>query len=109
MTTVLLRRAALEGAVTDVLVGDGIVTAIIPARTAVQGLAALAVVDFDKGLRENAIGMTGAAVATRHGAVSIAAREVLTWAGSAWLIKWVPVYAVHPRPRALPPPAVQDP
>ncbi|MFC7486829.1 DAK2 domain-containing protein [Knoellia sp. CPCC 206453] len=61
---------------------DGIVTAIIPARTAVQGLAALAVVDFDKGLRENAIGMTGAAVATRHGAVSIASREVLTWAGS---------------------------
>ena len=26
--------------------------------------------------------MTGAAVATRHGAVSIASREVLTWAGS---------------------------
>lgn len=61
---------------------DGVVTAIIPARTAVQGLAALAVVDFDKGLRENAIGMTSAAVATRHGAVSIASREVLTWAGS---------------------------
>lgn len=61
---------------------DGIVTAIIPARTAVQGLAALAVVDFTKGLRENAISMTGAAVATRHGAVSIASREVLTWAGS---------------------------
>lgn len=61
---------------------DGIDTAIIPARTAVQGLAALAVVDFTKGLRENAIGMTSAAVATRHGAVSIASREVLTWAGS---------------------------
>lgn len=61
---------------------DGIVTAIVPARTAVQGLAALAVVDFDKGLRENAISMTSAAVATRHGAVSIASREVLTWAGS---------------------------
>lgn len=61
---------------------DGIDTAIIPARTAVQGLAALAVVDFDKGLRENAIAMTGAAVSTRHGAVSIASREVLTWAGS---------------------------
>lgn len=61
---------------------DGVVTAIVPARTAVQGLAALAVVDFDKGLRENAISMTSAAVATRHGAVSIASREVLTWAGS---------------------------
>ncbi|MEO6021043.1 MAG: DAK2 domain-containing protein [Knoellia sp.] len=61
---------------------DGLVTVIVPARTAVQGLAALAVVDFDKGLRENAISMTGAAVATRHGAVSIASREVLTWAGS---------------------------
>lgn len=60
---------------------DGIVTAIVPARTAVQGLAALAVVDFDRGLRENAIAMTGAAVSTRHGAVSIASREVLTWAG----------------------------
>ncbi|KGN36712.1 DAK2 domain-containing protein [Knoellia subterranea] len=61
---------------------DGIDTAIVPARTAVQGLAALAVVDFDKGPRENAISMTSAAVATRHGAVSIASREVLTWAGS---------------------------
>lgn len=61
---------------------DGLVTAIIPARTAVQGLAALAVVDFTKGLRENAISMTGAAVSTRHGGVSIASREVLTWAGS---------------------------
>jgi DAK2 domain fusion protein YloV len=61
---------------------DGIDTAIIPARTAVQGLAALAVVDLGKGLRENAITMTGAAVSTRHGAVSIASREVLTWAGS---------------------------
>jgi len=61
---------------------DGVDTAIIPARTAVQGLAALAVVDFDRGLRENAIAMTGAAVSTRHGAVSIASREVLTWAGS---------------------------
>ncbi|KRE41938.1 DAK2 domain-containing protein [Knoellia sp. Soil729] len=61
---------------------DGIDTAIIPARTAVQGLAALAVVDFDRGLRENVIAMTGAAVSTRHGAVSIASREVLTWAGS---------------------------
>jgi len=60
---------------------DGVVTAIVPARTAVQGLAALAVVDFDRGLRENAIAMTGAAVSTRHGAVSIATREVLTWAG----------------------------
>ena len=60
---------------------DGIVTAIVPARTAVQGLAALAVVDFERGLRENAIAMTGAAVSTRHGAVSIASREVLTWAG----------------------------
>jgi dihydroxyacetone kinase-like predicted kinase len=60
---------------------DGVVTALVPARTAVQGLAALAVVDFERGLRENAIAMTGAAVATRHGAVSIASREVLTWAG----------------------------
>ena len=60
---------------------DGLVTAIVPARTAVQGLAALAVVDLSGGLRENAIAMTGAAVATRHGAVSIASREVLTWAG----------------------------
>ena len=46
-----------------------------------QGLAALAVVDLGKGLRENAISMTSAAVATRHGAVSVASREVLTWAG----------------------------
>lgn len=60
---------------------DGIVTAIIPSRTAVQGLAALAVVDWARGLQENAIAMAGAASATRHGAVSVASREVLTWAG----------------------------
>ncbi|PRY63245.1 hypothetical protein BCF74_10278 [Knoellia remsis] len=60
---------------------DGLTTAIVPARAAVQGLAALAVVDPAKGLRENAIAMTSAAGATRHGAVTIASREVLTWAG----------------------------
>jgi DAK2 domain fusion protein YloV len=60
---------------------EGTATAIVPARTAVQGLAALAVFEHDKGLRENAIAMTSAASATRHGAVSVASREVLTWAG----------------------------
>ena len=61
--------------------GEGPATAIVPARTAVQGLAALAVFEHAKGLRQNAIAMTSAASATRHGAVSVASREVLTWAG----------------------------
>ena len=60
---------------------DGVDTHVVPARTTVQALAALAVLDPAKPVHANAVAMTSAAVSTRHGAVSIASKEALTWAG----------------------------
>lgn len=61
--------------------GEGIDTHVVPARTTVQALAALAVLDPARAVHANVLAMTGAAVATRHGAVSVASKEALTWAG----------------------------
>ena len=61
--------------------GAGIDAHVVPARTTVQALAALAVLDPGRSVHANVVSMTGAAVATRHGAVSIATKEALTWAG----------------------------
>jgi hypothetical protein len=61
--------------------GAGIDAHVVPARTTVQALAALAVLEPGKSVHANVVAMTGAAVATRHGAVSVATKEALTWAG----------------------------
>jgi uncharacterized protein len=61
--------------------GDGVDAHVVPARTTVQALAALAVLDPARPVHANVVAMTGAAVATRHGAVSVATKEALTWAG----------------------------
>ncbi|MGG5258503.1 DAK2 domain-containing protein [Phycicoccus avicenniae] len=61
--------------------GDGLEVHVVPARTTVQALAALAVLDPERSVHANVVAMTGAAVATRHGAVSVATKEALTWAG----------------------------
>ena len=61
--------------------GSGIDVHVVPARTTVQALAALAVLDPGRSVHTNVVSMTGAAVATRHGAVSVATKEALTWAG----------------------------
>ena len=53
----------------------------MPARTTVQVLAALAVLDPARSLHANVVAMTSAAGATRHGAVTVASKEALTWAG----------------------------
>ncbi len=50
-------------------------------RTAVQGLAALAVFDTGASVETNLQAMTEAATATRHGAVTVARKEALTAAG----------------------------
>jgi uncharacterized protein len=60
---------------------EGIDTHVVPARTTVQALAALAVLDPARAVHANVLAMTGAAVSTRHGAVSVATKEALTWAG----------------------------
>ncbi len=60
---------------------EGLVVDVVAARTVVQGLAALAVYDPGASAGQNAVAMTEAAVATRHGAVTVAVRDGLTSAG----------------------------
>ena len=60
---------------------EGITVQVVPARTAVQGIAALAVFDLRASLSNNALAMGNAAAATRNGAVTIATRDALTSAG----------------------------
>ncbi|MFV0461866.1 MAG: DAK2 domain-containing protein [Nostocoides sp.] len=60
---------------------DGVTVHVIPARTVVQGISALAVFDPEASATETAVAMTEAATATRHGGVTIAAREGITSAG----------------------------
>ncbi|MET9697627.1 DAK2 domain-containing protein [Streptomyces sp. NPDC006529] len=60
---------------------DGVRVAVIPTRSAVQGLAALAVHDPDTGFDEDVVAMTAAAGATRHGELAIAERQSFTSAG----------------------------
>ncbi|MDJ0385482.1 DAK2 domain-containing protein [Streptomyces sp. G-G2] len=60
---------------------DGVRVAVIPTRSAVQGLAALAVHDPDASFDEDVVAMTAAAGATRHGELAIAERQSFTSAG----------------------------
>lgn len=69
------------GVAAEAALGEGIDAHVVPARTTVQTLAALAVLDPARAVHANVVAMTGAAVATRHGAVSVATKEALTWAG----------------------------
>ncbi len=76
--TVLAAEAASAAAAAE----EGITVRVVPARTVVQGMAALAVFDPRvTGSTTNVLAMTSAAVATRHGAVTVAVREALTGAG----------------------------
>lgn len=60
---------------------DGIMLHVVRSRTAVQGLAALAVFDPTASGSRNAAQMSHAAAATRHGAVAVASKQALTSAG----------------------------
>lgn len=59
----------------------GLRVAVIPTRSIVQTLAAVAVHDPDTSFEDDVIAMTRAAGATRYGAVTIASRAALTTAG----------------------------
>jgi dihydroxyacetone kinase-like predicted kinase len=54
---------------------------VVPSRSAVGGIAALAVFEPTASARDNLVAMSGAAGATRHGAVTVAVKETLTSAG----------------------------
>ena len=61
---------------------DGIRVSVIPTRSVVQSLAALAVSDPDSRFDDDVVSMTRAAGATHYGAVTTSVREALTSAGT---------------------------
>lgn len=74
-----VRRAA--EAVVEIAADRGVDVRVVRSRAVVQGIAAMAVFDRSAGWQDNLVAMTSAAAATRHGAVTTAAREALTTAG----------------------------
>ncbi|MFG2227051.1 DAK2 domain-containing protein [Streptomyces sp. NPDC048644] len=68
--------AAAEAARTE-----GVRVALIPTRSAVQGIAALAVHETDRSFDEDAVAMTSAAGATRYAELAVAERQAWTMAG----------------------------
>ncbi|MEH0575389.1 DAK2 domain-containing protein [Streptomyces sp. B21-108] len=60
---------------------EGIRVALIPTRSAVQGIAALAVHEPERRFDEDVVSMTSAAGATRHAEVVVAERQSWTMAG----------------------------
>ncbi|MFG2297297.1 DAK2 domain-containing protein [Streptomyces sp. NPDC048603] len=60
---------------------EGVRVAVIPTRSAVQGLAALAVHDPGGSFDEDVVAMTSAAGATRYGELAVAERQSFTSAG----------------------------
>ncbi|MPY32755.1 DAK2 domain-containing protein [Streptomyces adustus] len=60
---------------------EGIRVALIPTRSAVQGIAALAVHEADRRFDEDVVAMTSAAGATRYAELTVAERQSWTMAG----------------------------
>lgn len=60
---------------------EGVRVAVLPTRAQVQGLAALAVHEASRSFDDDVVAMTTAAGHTRHGAVTVAARDAVTAAG----------------------------
>lgn len=73
----LLAAAAAVRAVAD----EGLEAHLVHVRTAVQGIAALAVFEPTAAAAANVLAMQAAASATRHGAVTVANRAALTSGG----------------------------
>ncbi|MCZ4125671.1 DAK2 domain-containing protein [Streptomyces sp. H39-S7] len=74
-----LRHAA--GAAADRARGDGVRVALIPTRSAVQGIAALAVHEPARRFDEDVVAMTSAAGATRYAELAVAEHQSWTMAG----------------------------
>lgn len=74
-----LRAAA--GAAADQLRQDGVRIAVLPTRSPVQGLAALAVHEPARRFDEDVVAMTSAAGATRYAELAVAEGESWTMAG----------------------------
>ena len=74
--TLLAAEAAAAAAA-----GAGIEVHVVRSRSAVQGIAALAVFEPAASAQNNLVAMSGAAAATRYGAVTVASKEAQTSAG----------------------------
>ncbi|MFD9476290.1 MULTISPECIES: DAK2 domain-containing protein [Streptomyces] len=74
-----LRAAAAAAA--EQARAEGVRVAVVPTRSAVQGLAALAVHDPEGSFDEDVVAMTAAAGATRYGELAVAERQSFTSAG----------------------------
>ncbi|MEU8673166.1 DAK2 domain-containing protein [Streptomyces sp. NPDC048560] len=74
-----LRHTA--GAAAEQARAEGVRVALIPTRAVVQGLAALAVHEPDRGFDEDVVAMTAAAGATRYAELAVAERQSWTMAG----------------------------
>ncbi|MEV7832566.1 DAK2 domain-containing protein [Streptomyces subrutilus] len=72
---------AVAAAAAEQARADGIRVAVVPTRSAVQGLAALAVHDPDATFDEDVVAMTAAAGATRYGELAVAESRSFTSAG----------------------------
>jgi DAK2 domain fusion protein YloV len=64
--------------------GAGLRVSVLPTRAQVQGLAAAAVHDPDRGVDDDVVRMSAAAGATRDGAVTVAVREAITTGGRCY-------------------------
>lgn len=73
-------RAVAEAAAAEAR-ADGIEVAVVPTRSPVQGLAAIAVHDPSRPFGEDVIAMAEAAAATRWAEITVAHREALTSIG----------------------------
>ncbi|KMO98228.1 DAK2 domain-containing protein [Streptomyces roseus] len=74
-------QRAVAAAAAEQARADGVRVAVIPTRSAVQGLAALAVHDPENSFDEDVVAMTAAAGATRYGELAVAERQSFTSAG----------------------------
>jgi len=82
---ILLPNASAVGGVAELAAQQareqGVVVAVVPTKSPVQGLAAIAVHDEQRRFEDNVIALAEAAAATRFAEVTIAVRDSLTLAG----------------------------
>ncbi len=82
---ILLPNASAVGAVAELAAGQareqGVLVAVVPTKSPLQGLAAIAVHDENRRFEDNVIALAEAAAATRFAEVTIAVRDSITYAG----------------------------
>jgi DAK2 domain fusion protein YloV len=82
---ILLPNASAVGGVAEMAAEEaraqGIAVAVVPTKSPVQGLAAVAVHDENRRFEDDVIALAEAAAATRFAEVTIAVRESITYAG----------------------------